>query len=165
MTAKNPLGSSKGTLNYTGCTAFFPDSGWTFYRNANNPTTSNVKGPSGVPFQLGSLWQNTSNGKLFALTANPGVWTQLGSNVSSTVAVGTGTLTSGTQTVSNTNILTGDLVFLTRISAASSTTLGELTYTISSGASFTVTSKILGTPASTQTADVSTYGYMVIRIS
>jgi len=77
--------------------------------------------------------------------------------------IGTGVLTAGTQTIANTNIAATDRILLVRISPAASVTLGELTYTISAGASFTVTSVILGTPASTQTADVSTYAYFIVR--
>jgi hypothetical protein len=77
--------------------------------------------------------------------------------------IGTGVLTAGTQTIANTNIATGDVILLTRLTVAASTTLGELTYTISNGASFTVTSVIIGTPGSTQTGDVSTYAYMIVR--
>jgi hypothetical protein len=76
---------------------------------------------------------------------------------------GNSVLTSGTVTINNTNIATGDLIFLSRISAAASTTLGVLSYTISNGASFTVTSLILGTPGSTQTGDVSTFAYFIVR--
>lgn len=76
---------------------------------------------------------------------------------------GTGTLSSGTVTINNTNIATGDLIFPSRIAANGSTTFGELSYTISNGASFTVTSLILGTPGSTQTADTSTFAYFIIR--
>jgi len=77
--------------------------------------------------------------------------------------IGTGVLTAGTQTIANTNIATGDVILLTRTAVNASVTLGELTYTISNGASFTVTSVILGTPASTQTADVSSYAYFIVR--
>ena len=76
---------------------------------------------------------------------------------------GTGTLSSGTVTINNTNIATGDIILLTRTAANGSTTFGILTYTISNGASFTVTSLILGTPGSTQTADTSTFAYVIIR--
>jgi hypothetical protein len=72
-------------------------------------------------------------------------------------------LTAGTQTILNTNINTGDMIFLTRVAVNASTVLGELTYTISNTTSFTVTSLILGTPASTQTADVSSYAYIIVR--
>ncbi len=77
--------------------------------------------------------------------------------------IGTGVLTAGTQTIANTNIATGDVILLTRTAVNASTTLGEFTYTISNGASFTVTSVILGTPGSTQTADVSSYAYVIVR--
>lgn len=77
--------------------------------------------------------------------------------------IGTGVLTAGTQTIANTNIAAGDVILLTRTAVNASVTLGMLTYTISAGASFTVTSVILGTPASTQTADVSSYAYFIVR--
>ncbi len=77
--------------------------------------------------------------------------------------IGTATLTSGTVTIANTNIAASDRIIPFRIAANASTTLGELSYTISAGASFTITSLILGTPASTQTADVSTVGYFIVR--
>lgn len=77
--------------------------------------------------------------------------------------LGTLTLTSGTVTVSNTNIATGDIILLTRIATNASTTLGMETYTISNGVNFVVTAKIIGTPASTQTGDASTFGYIIVR--
>ncbi len=77
--------------------------------------------------------------------------------------VGSTTLVLGTVTVNNTNIATGDLIFLQRIGVALSTTLGELSYTISNGASFTINSLILGTPGSVQTGDVSTVAYMIVK--
>ena len=76
---------------------------------------------------------------------------------------GTGTLVAGTDTILNTNVATGDYIFITRIGAAASTTLGELSYTISDGASFTVNSLILGTPGSVQTGGLSTYAYTIVR--
>lgn len=77
--------------------------------------------------------------------------------------IGTGTLVSGTVTIANTNIAATDRIFLQRTGANASTTLGELSYTISAATSFTVTSLILGTPASTQTADVSSFTYFIVR--
>lgn len=77
--------------------------------------------------------------------------------------IGTGVLTAGTQTIANTNIATGDVILITRTAVNASTTLGEFTYTISNLTSFTVTSVILGTPGSTQTGDVSSYAYFIIR--
>ena len=77
--------------------------------------------------------------------------------------IGTGVLTAGTQTIANTNIAAGDVILLTRTAVNASTTLGFLTYTISAGASFTVTSVIVGTPGATETNDVSSYAYFIVR--
>lgn len=77
--------------------------------------------------------------------------------------IGTGTLVSGTVTIANTNIATGDVILITRTAANASTTLGILTYTISAATSFTVTSLILGTPGSTQTGDLSSFAYVIVR--
>lgn len=77
--------------------------------------------------------------------------------------IGTGVLTAGTQTIANTNIATGDVILITRTAVNASTTLGMFTYTISNATSFTVTSVILGTPGSTQTGDVSSYAYFIVR--
>jgi len=77
--------------------------------------------------------------------------------------IGTATLTAGTVTIANTNIAATDRIFVQRTAANASTTLGEILYTISAGASFTVTSVILGTPGSTQTGDLSSFTYHIIR--
>ena len=77
--------------------------------------------------------------------------------------IGTGTLVAGTATIANTNIAATDRIFIQRTAANASTTMGELSYTISAGASFTVTSLILGTPASTQTGDLSSFTYLIVR--
>ena len=89
-------------------------------------------------------------------------WSVLYTAASNTFA-GTGTLALGTVTIANTSIATGDIILLTRTAVNASTTLGEFTYTITAGTSFTVTSVILGTPASTQTGDLSSFGYVIIR--
>lgn len=77
--------------------------------------------------------------------------------------IGTGTLTNGAVTIANTNIATGDVIILTRTAANASTTLGVFSYTISNATSFTVTSLILGTPGSTQTGDLSSFAYFIVR--
>lgn len=77
--------------------------------------------------------------------------------------IGTATLVSGTVTIANTNIASTDRIIIQRIAANASTTLGEFSYTISAATSFTITSLILGTPASTQTADVSSVFYFIVR--
>lgn len=77
--------------------------------------------------------------------------------------IGTATLAAGTVTVANTNIAANDRIIPFRIAANASTTLGQLSYTISAGTSFTINSLILGTPGSVQTGDLSTVGYLIVR--
>jgi hypothetical protein len=76
--------------------------------------------------------------------------------------IGTGVLTGGTQTIANTNIATGDVILFSRTAVNASTALGEFTYTISNGASFTVTSMGV-TTATILAADVSSYVYFIVR--
>lgn len=99
-------------------------------------------------------------GTFTVLTANTRIQVDGGAVTDS---IGTGTLASGTVTILNTNIAATDRIFLQRIAANGSATLGELSYTISAAASFTVTSLILGSPISTQTADTSTFAYLIVR--
>lgn len=61
---------------------------------------------------------------------------------SATDFAGTSTLVAGTVTISNTNIATSDLIFIQRSSANASTSLGELSYSITNATSFTVSSLI-----------------------
>lgn len=127
---------------------------------ANVVTIGTTNTTSTTTINSGSGNINATGGNLKIATTGKGLQIKTGA---ATDMAGSSVLTLGTVTIANTNIATGDLIFLTRISAAGSATLGELTYTISNGASFTVTSLILGTPASTQTADVSTFGYFIVR--
>jgi len=77
--------------------------------------------------------------------------------------IGSGTLVLGTATIANTNILAGDVVLVSRTGVAASTTLGELTVTITPATNFIVSSRIIGTPGSDQTGDVSTFSYVIFR--
>ena len=88
-----------------------------------------------------------------------------GASFAATNFIGVGTLVLGTTNIANTNIAAGDVIIPTRTGVGLSTTLGELTYTISAGSGFTVTSVILGTPGSTQTGDLSTFSYIIVRPS
>lgn len=76
--------------------------------------------------------------------------------------IGSLTLIGGTLVVANTNIAAGDRIFFSRTAVNASTALGELTYTISAGASFTVTSMGV-TTATILVADVSTFSYFIVR--
>lgn len=77
--------------------------------------------------------------------------------------IGTGTLSSGTVTIANTNIAAGDVILLSRQSINGSSALGLYTYSISASTSFTVTSVQAGTPASTETNDNSIFTYVIVR--
>jgi hypothetical protein len=76
--------------------------------------------------------------------------------------IGSSVLVAGTVTINNTNIAATDRIFVMRTAVNASTTLGTLIYTISAGASFTVTSVQSATPGSTQTGDVSSFVYFVV---
>lgn len=77
--------------------------------------------------------------------------------------IGTATLSSGTTgAIANTNIAAGDRIFAVHIAPGASTALGILTYVISAGASFTISSRNPA-DATVQTGDVSTVAYMIVR--
>lgn len=135
-------------------------------------TTGNIVASTGnITTTAGSITSATT------LTATSGDITATNGNVlisstgkglrvkggAATDFVGSAILILGTVTVANTNIAAGDRIFLSRISSNGSVTLGELSYTISAGSSFTINSLILGTPASNQTADVSSVAYFIVR--
>lgn len=155
--------------------------------NANRaPTTNDIYIP-------GTEWQDNSvSPKVIYQTTGAGLWSSPGTFTTVTASgditttagnviisgagkqlrveggavtdfIGTGTLTAGTVTIANTNIATTDRIFIQRTAANASTTLGQFSYTISAGASFTVTSLILGTPGSTQTGDLSSFTYFIVR--
>lgn len=77
--------------------------------------------------------------------------------------IGQTTLVTGTKTIANTNIATGDRVFLTRSSTNSSTALGELVVTIVASTSFTITSVLASDAATTVTGDTSIVDYFIVR--
>lgn len=77
--------------------------------------------------------------------------------------IGQTALTAGVATVNNTNIAAGDRIFIQRASINGSTALGMFTYSISAGASFTITSVQTATPAATETNDTSVVVYHIIR--
>lgn len=124
--------------------------------NTTSPTT--IQSGSGGITMTGVTTHNSNvilNGAATQLRVHGGAVTDF---------IGTATLASGTTgAIANTNIAAGDRIFIQRIAANASTTLGELSYTISAGASFTITSLIIGTPASPETGDLSTVGYFIVR--
>jgi hypothetical protein len=122
--------------------------------STNTTASTTINSGSGNVNIAGGNLKMTTSGKYFGLKA-----------AAATDFAGTGTLVLGTLQINNTNIATGDLIFISRIAANGSVTLGELTYTISNTTSFTVTSLTLASPAATQTADVSSFAYFIVRPS
>lgn len=126
-----------------------------FINASRAPTTQDIYNP-------GTQWQNSSiTLPIIYETTGAGVWYIAGGTIFK--AAGTGTLVAGTVTIANTNIATTDFLVLNRIASNGSTALGDLTYTITAGTGFTVTSLTPGTPASTQTGDTSTFSYIIQR--
>ena len=76
---------------------------------------------------------------------------------------GTFTLTAGTVTIANTSIASTDQIFLSRRTVNGSTALGMFTYVITPATSFDITSVQAGTPAATETNDVSIGEYFITR--
>jgi hypothetical protein len=122
--------------------------------STNTTSTTTINGGSGGVNVTGANLQIATAGKFLEIK---------GASFAATNSIGVGTLSSGTVDINNTNIAAGDVILLTRTGANGSTTLGELTYTISASTKFTVTSLILGTPGSTQTGDTSTFSYIIVR--
>lgn len=77
--------------------------------------------------------------------------------------IGQATLVAGTVTVANTNITATDKVIVTREGVGASTALGVLNVSITASTSFTITALQPGTPASTETNDVSIVNYFIVR--
>lgn len=117
----------------------------------NTAVTGNITASGNITTSAGNV---VINGAAKQLQVHGGAVTDF---------IGTATLASGTVTIANTNIAAGDRIFISRTAANASTTLGEFSYTISAGASFTVTSLILGTPGSPQTGDLSSFAYFIVR--
>lgn len=135
--------------------------------NNSGAATTNISSSGTGVVNIGNVTGNVSAvGNLTVTTgffkiATSGKGLQIKAGAATDFA-GNNVLTLGTVTIANSNIATGDYIFLQRIGPAASTALGELTYTISSGVSFTVTS--LGvTTGTVLVADVSTFCYFIVR--
>jgi hypothetical protein len=111
---------------------------------------------------------NVNTGGTAAQTTNVG---STSSTSTTTINGGTG-VTHGVQvaggplviatSVANTNIATGDMIFIERTAVNASSALGVFGYTISNGTSFTINALSTLT-ATTLTADVSSVTYIIIR--
>lgn len=105
------------------------------------PSTGTMKFTSGgltssadITLSRSAAGKLGSDSDIAVTTAGKGFRVKTGANC----RIGTTTLVGGTVTVSNTSVVTGDLIFLSLVTAGG--TLGTVTYTISNGASFTLTS-------------------------
>lgn len=135
----------------------------TILGTTNTTSTTTIRAGSGGIVMTGAIANSSTITSAGNVLIN-GAGTYLGVHHGAvTDFAGACTLASGTVTVANTNIAAGDIILPTRVSVNGSTTLGVLTYTISAATSFTITSVILGTPASTQTADTSILNYVIVR--
>jgi hypothetical protein len=88
-------------------------------------------------------------GDLALEVAGNGLYIKEGSNAT----MGTGTLVAGTVTINTTKVTANSRIFITRSTAGG--TLGELSYTISAGVSFTVTS--------ISALETSTFNWIIIE--
>ena len=77
--------------------------------------------------------------------------------------IGSGVLVNGTVTILNTNIAVNDVVLITRVSGAASTTLGELSVVITANTNFVVNSLQTAVPGSIESNDVSTFTYFIVK--
>ena len=89
-------------------------------------------------------------GNLKITTAGKGLQIETGAV---TDRLGTSTLVAGTVTVANTSAVTADKLFLSR--ATTGGTTGHLSYTLSSGTSFTINS--------TSNTDTSTINWLLVK--
>lgn len=127
---------------------------------ANAVTIGSTNTTSATTINSGSGDVTVAGGNLKISTAGKQLQVEGGAV---TDFIGQATLTAGTVTILNTNIAATDKIFLSRSSINGSTALGMFTYTISAATSFTITSVQAGTPASTETNDVSIVEYFIVR--
>lgn len=129
--------------------------------SASDAIVINASGAAGgVQLQAGTGGVNCTTD--FNLTSVATKITMNGGAV--TDFIGTGTLTNGTSgAIANTNIAAGDRIFLSRTAVNASTALGMLTYSISAGASFTVTAVETATPGDVEVNDQSSFAYFIVR--
>ena len=124
---------------------------------AKTITIGNTTGATAVNITAGSGSVNCATD--FNLTSVATKITMNGG--AATDFIGTATLVAGTVTVNNTNIAAGDRIMITRSALNASPALGFLIYTISAGASFTVSS--LSAAGAAVNTDVSSFTYVIVR--
>lgn len=161
LTGANPImtQSSSGTVEIYNC--YMESSASPAFQGAGAGIifigTGTFGGNSAFAGTLSTQFDETVCGNL---TVNNAISMQSGTV---TDFCGSFALTAGTQTIANTNIAATDKIFLQRKDVNGSTALGDLNYSISAGASFTITSLQFASPGSTQTNDVSQGEYFILR--
>lgn len=124
--------------------------GTTATRTITNPYGLYVEdAAAGTNGALTNNYAIGADGNLVLVTAGNGLYIKEGTNAT----LGEGTLVGGTLTVNTTKAITGSRIFIT-VSAPGGTQ-GFLSYTISTGTSFTVTS--------TSGADTSTFNWFIVQ--
>jgi hypothetical protein len=127
------------------------------FGSTNTTSTTVVQSGSGGITMTGAITASsnlTLNGAATQLRVHGGAVTDF---------IGTATLTAGTTgAIANTNIAAADRIFIERTAVNGSTALGVFNYSISAGASFTITA-LNPTDASTQTGDESSVAYFIVR--
>lgn len=123
------------------------------YRRVGNVTTVNDE-QSRVAFEFAG-YVPAANASGHLVLTQPGAHISIASGAV-TDSVGTVTLNGDTPVVvANTNVRTGDLIILTRVSTPVGDTPGHVTYTIQDGVSFTV--------VSSEASDQGVLNYLIIR--
>ena len=107
--------------------------------------------------------QNLSNVEVASIGSDGSISGSLYSFTSTYGMSGQTTLVAGTKTISNTAISANDVVILERTDVNSSTAIGVPVVTKSAGVGFTITAVQAGTPAATETNDVSIFNYVIMR--
>ncbi len=140
--------------------------------DTNGKTTINIGSLAAADFQVNwdtgvSIFADATDGRVGINTASPSNTLDVAGGIDISVtgkglgikegvatdSVGSATLVAGAVTVSNTNIATGDIIMLTRFTIGG--TVGNMSYTISNGTSFTINSD--------SGSDTSVVNYMIIR--
>ena len=125
-----------------------------------NATTGAVSMRSSSTVTLTAPTVNVA-GNLALTTAGTGLQLNGGA---ATDYIGQAVLVAGTVTILHTNLNSAtDRIFIQRKAAGASTAIGDLTYVINTGVNFVITSIRLASPGTTETNDISTIEYFIVK--
>jgi hypothetical protein len=120
--------------------------------STRNPTTSDVIGPDGAPYNVGRTWVNTTTSAIF-IYAGHGVWVSLSSSASGPVETITGDTGTATPVAGNIQIA-GTANQITSTASGSSVTLSVPSAFIAPG-SIAATTTVTGTSVTATTGAVT----------